>query len=171
VKTVRFVPIAEEYIADILAIEQEANAAPWSERSFRHELTNPHSVFRVVLVDGKVAGFGGVWLVIDEAHVTTVRIRQDYHRKGLGWRLMVNLLEAAQEAGMLCSTLEVRVSNAPAIALYRRLGFESTAIRKAYYPDNREDAMVMWLSGLDSWSAPPKGSKSEGGMAGSTSST
>ncbi len=154
--TVRFVNFAEEHLADVLRIEGEANSAPWSERSFRHELTNPHSLFRIVLVDGKLAGFAGIWLVIDEAHVTTVRIAREHQRQGLGWRLMVDALEEAKKAGMLCSTLEVRVGNAPAIALYRRLGFESTAVRRGYYPDNKEDAMVMWLSNLDRWSPPTR---------------
>lgn len=138
----------------MLEIEKEANPSPWSERSFRNELDHDQGVFLVALVDGKVVGYGGIWLLIDEAHVTTVALAESMRRLGIGRRLVIELLKVSSERGMLCATLEVRASNAPAIALYESLGFKVTARRKKYYPDNKEDALVMWLTGLDAWQPP-----------------
>jgi [ribosomal protein S18]-alanine N-acetyltransferase len=152
--TLRFEPLREDHILAILAIEKTANTAPWSDKSFRNELDNPHGVFRVAIVDGEVVGYGGVWLVVDEAHVTTIAVAESHRRLGIGRRLMVELLKLSRERDMVCSTLEVRAGNEAAIHLYERLGYERTAIRKAYYPDNREDAVVMWLYELDRWEPP-----------------
>lgn len=150
-KTMRFEPLDEGKIPAILEIERVSNPSPWSERSFRNELDNPQSVFRTVHVDGKLVGYGGLWTVVDEAHITTVAIAPEARQHGLGKRLMNELLGEAKGRGMASATLEVRASNAAARALYERLGFEEAAVRKGYYPDNREDAIVMWLYNLGDW--------------------
>ena len=155
-KTLRLEMLDERYIPAILSIEQEANSAPWSERSFRGELDNPDRIFLVALSGGEVVGYGGVWLIIDEAHVTTVAVRSDLRRHGIGRKLMIDLLLRARETGMKCSTLEVRASNEGAIRLYEELGYKRTATRRKYYPDNNEDAVVMWLFDLESWDPPRK---------------
>lgn len=147
--TLRLEALREEHLPRVLEIERRVNGAPWSERSFRNELDHPHGIFRVALENGEVVGYGGIWLVIDEAHVTNVAVEPEHQGQGIGRRIMSELLKAAAEAGMRCSTLEVRAGNAPALALYEKLGFERTAVRKGYYPDNREDAVVMWLHSLD----------------------
>jgi [ribosomal protein S18]-alanine N-acetyltransferase len=151
VKTLRFEPLTQTHLESIMKIEKEANSAPWSEKSFLNELDNPHSTFLVALEGGEVAGYGGFWACVDEAHITTVAVRDDLRRKGVGKRLMVELLNRAQKAGLLCSTLEVRAGNTAAIGLYEQLGYVQTARRKAYYPDNKEDAVVMWLHDLQDW--------------------
>jgi [ribosomal protein S18]-alanine N-acetyltransferase len=151
---IRFEPLQEAHILPILEIEKVTNTAPWSERSFRNEITNPHAIFLTAIHNGKVVGYGGVWMVVDEAHVTTVAIEESLRGQGAGKRLMVELLKRAKDKGMTCSTLEVRASNEPAIKLYEKLGYDSTARRKAYYPDNKEDAVVMWLHNLQSWEPP-----------------
>lgn len=150
----RYEPLAKHHIATILEIEQEANSAPWSEKSFQNELVNPQSVFVVAIGDGKIVGYGGYWRCIDEAHVTTVAIRQDLRRQGLGRSIMRELLLRAKDEGMTCSTLEVRAGNEAAVKLYEGLGYLVAARRKGYYPDNKEDALVMWLHGLESWTPP-----------------
>ena len=147
--TLRFEKLSEVHIPAILAIENEVNGAPWSERSFRNELDHRHGIFRVALEDGEVAGYGALWLVVDEAHVTNVAVAPARQRRGVGRRLMVELLRAARDAGMACSTLEVRAGNAAALHLYESLGFERSALRRGYYPDNKEDAVVMWRHRLD----------------------
>ena len=153
-QTLRFEELAESHIPAILAIEQEANSSPWSEQSFKNELDNPHKAFLVAIASGMVIGYGGIWLIVDEAHVTNIAISPDYRRQGIGQRLMVQLLDRAKEAGMTCSTLEVRASNAAAITMYEQLGYRETARRKRYYPDNQEDAVVMWLYDLQAWETP-----------------
>ena len=154
-KSLRFEPFQESHLPQILAIEKESNSAPWSERSFRNELEHAYGIFIVAILNSKVVGYGGIWLVVDEAHVTNIAIDPEQRRQGIGKRLMVELLEAAKAAGMACSTLEVRASNEAAIKLYEQLGFVNAATRKGYYPDNKEDAVVMWLYNLDTWE-PPK---------------
>lgn len=153
-KTLRFEALREEHIAQILSIEAESHGAPWTRKSFANELINPHSIFLVALVDGDVAGYGGIWLVIDEAHVTTLTVASYQRRQGIGKAVMIELLKRAKTAGMVCSTLEVRAGNDAAIRLYKDLGYAVTARRKSYYPDNNEDALVMWLYKLDEWEAP-----------------
>ena len=146
--TLRFVALEEAHLARVLEIENEANGAPWSERSFRHEIGDPNGPFRVALVGGEVAGYGGAWNLVDEAHVTTLAVAAEHRRKGIGRKLMRRVLEDAKDAGMLCATLEVRAGNDAAIKLYESLGFDRRAVRKKYYPDNGEDAVIMWRDEL-----------------------
>ncbi len=152
---IRFERLAEHHLASILEIEQESHGAPWSERGFRNELDHPYGRFWVAIEEGSIVGYGGIWLVIDEAHVTTVTVHSNHRRKGIGRKLCIQLLEEAKELGMTCSTLEVRAGNTAAIELYLRLGFSQSGLRRKYYPDNDEDAVVMWLFDLQGWS-PPK---------------
>ncbi|HVT12027.1 MAG TPA: ribosomal protein S18-alanine N-acetyltransferase [Fimbriimonadaceae bacterium] len=153
-KPIRFEALNEEHIPPILEIENRTNGAPWSERAFRNELTHSDRIFLVALDGKEIVGYGGVWLVIDEAHVTTLAVESEHRRQHIGERLMIELLDRSKEAGMVCSTLEVRAGNEAAIKLYEKLGYKETARRKGYYPDNREDAIVMWLYELDRWQAP-----------------
>lgn len=148
-------PLAEEHIPAILVIEKRSNGAPWSERSFRNELNHPYGIFRVAMEGPDVVGYAGAWLPIDEAHITTVAVAPEHRRKGIGRRLIIELLRLAKERGMVCSTLEVRAGNDPARELYTSLGYVVSARRKAYYPDNQEDALVMWLHDLRAWTPPP----------------
>lgn len=147
-KTLRFEALNESHLPQVLEIEKQANSAPWSEKSFRNELDHAFGVFLVALVEGKVVGYGGIWLVVDEAHVTNLAVDSSMHRQGIARRLMTELLNRARERGMTCSTLEVRASNEAAIRLYEGLGYKQTAVRRGYYPDNREDAVVMWMYDL-----------------------
>jgi ribosomal-protein-alanine N-acetyltransferase len=153
-RNLRFEALREGHIARILEIESRVNGAPWSERAFRNELSHADRIFLVAISGTDVVGYGGVWLVIDEAHVTTLAVEESQRRQGIGNQLMIELLKESKKIGMVCSTLEVRASNRPAIELYERLGYKETAKRKGYYPDNKEDAIVMWLYDLDTWEAP-----------------
>jgi len=153
-KTLRFEPLRESHIPAILEIEKTSNTAPWSERSFKNELDHKHGIFLVGFLQGEVVAYGGVWLVVDEAHVTTIAVAEAQRRQGIGQRLMIELLEKAKGQGMVCSTLEVRASNEGAIKMYEKFGYTITATRKGYYPDNKEDAVVMWLYDLGTWEPP-----------------
>ncbi len=154
-KTLRFEKLSEAHIKPILEIERASNGAPWSERSFRNEIEHRDGAFVVALLSGQVVGFGAAWMVIDEAHITNVAVAPEHRRHGIGRRMMIHLLQASKQRGMTCSTLEVRAGNEAAIRLYEQLGYEVAARRKGYYPDNKEDAVVMWLYGLETWE-PPK---------------
>lgn len=145
--------LAEQHIPEILEIEKASNGSPWTERAFRNELGHQHGIFLVAHIEGKVAGYACAWILADEAHVTNIAVHPEHRRQGLGRKLILELLLRAQERGAICATLEVRAGNEAAIAMYEGLGFESCGRRKGYYPDNREDAIVMWLFNLDSWRA------------------
>jgi len=97
-----------------------------------------------------VTGYVGIWLVLEEAHITAVAVRQCYQRRGIGELLMMGALELAVTQHCHTATLEVRVSNIPAQALYEKYGFRQTGLRKGYYNDNREDALIMSTQSLGS---------------------
>lgn len=140
------VALAEKHLARVLEIEAASNGAPWSERAFRNEIDNPQGVFVVSEEKGhQVTGFGGMWMVVDEAHITTLAVDPAHRRRGIGAKIMRVLLDEARARGMTCSTLEVRAGNEAAIMLYESLGYVRVAVRRRYYPDNREDAVIMWL--------------------------
>jgi ribosomal-protein-alanine N-acetyltransferase len=147
----KFEKLTEAHIPRIIEIEAASNSAPWSDRSFRNEATNPQAIFFVTYFEDKIVAFGGLWLCVDEAHITTVAVDPAYRRRGIARALMHRLLALGQEHGMSCSTLEVRAGNLSAIDLYKSLGYVDTARRRGYYPDNREDAIVMWLHNLQAW--------------------
>jgi ribosomal-protein-alanine N-acetyltransferase len=148
VTTLRFVPFNESHLPHVLRIDQACQSKPWSEQALRLELTRPEGVFLVALADGEVAGFSGAWMVLDEAHVVTVAVDPPLQRNRIGERMIAALLEACHKKGATCATLEVRASNEPAIALYKKFKFRDVARRRAYYTDNKEDAVVMWCDAL-----------------------
>lgn len=130
---------------DIAALEVVCFADPWSKESLVYELSeNPRAVYIVAEVDGHVVGYVGVWGIVDEGHITNVAVSTDYRRKNIGSLLIYHMLKATTQAGLVRHTLEVRAGNAPAQALYRKYGFEEAGIRKGYYQDNGEDAIIMW---------------------------
>jgi ribosomal-protein-alanine N-acetyltransferase len=131
----------------VLEIEDKSFATPWSRDAFVNEITNNQYAVYVVLEDeSQVIGYCGMWLVIDEAHITNIAVLPDYRGKKLGEALLRKVMEIAAEMGAKTMTLEVRVSNIVAQGLYRKLGFEYGSIRKSYYTDNQENALVMWVN-------------------------
>ena len=119
-------------------------AVPWSEKSFREECENPHATYFVAKIDGKIVGYGGVWIVADEAQITNVAIHPDYQGQGISRRLLENLIEVIKARGAERLTLEVRPSNTAALNLYTSLGFKDCGRRPHYYEDG-EDAIIMWI--------------------------
>lgn len=137
----------EKDIEDIYKIERQAFTVPWPKDAFYQDiLMNRFAVYVLLEYGGKVVGYCGVWIVIDEAHITNIALLPDYRGKKLGQRLLQYVMELAREAGAKTMTLEVRVSNIPARNLYKKLGFKEGGIRKNYYTDNQEDAQIMWVN-------------------------
>ncbi|WP_336990679.1 ribosomal protein S18-alanine N-acetyltransferase [Bacillus infantis] len=138
--------MAEEDIDQVLVIEHKSFTLPWSRDAFINELTkNQFAVYLVLEDDDAVIGYCGAWIVVDEAHVTNIAVLPEYRGKKLGEALMKKMMEAAKELGAVTMTLEARVTNIAAKSLYRKLGFQNGGIRKNYYTDNQEDAIVMWV--------------------------
>ncbi|WP_433746645.1 ribosomal protein S18-alanine N-acetyltransferase [Falsibacillus pallidus] len=139
--------MAVDDLEDVLKVEHESFTIPWSREAFYNEIENNQFAFYLVAeLEGRIAGYCGVWLVLDEAHITNVAVLPDFRGKGIGLTLMEKMLKLAQEHGAKTATLEVRVSNLPAQSMYRKLGFQEGGIRKRYYTDNQEDALIMWVT-------------------------
>ena len=118
---------------------------PWSEESFFEEINyNEKAVYIVLEMEGRIAGYAGIWKILDEGHITNVAVHPDFRRRGFGRRIVQALIESVEADGVVAETLEVRRSNAPAIALYSSFGFETEGVRKGYYSNNGEDAFIMW---------------------------
>lgn len=131
-------------VAAVLEIERLSFSSPWPAYAFEQELTaNRMAHYVVARSGGRVVGFAGIWLMVDEGHITTFGVHPDHRRQGVGRRLLLRLAELAIELRSVRMTLEVRVSNLPAQALYRSFGFRVAGRRVAYYSDDGEDALVM----------------------------
>lgn len=133
-----------------MRIEAQVYPRPWSLPLFMSELalrsTRSYSVARV---DGVVVGYSGLMLAGEDAHVTTLAVDPAWHRRGIASRLLIHMVRTATQAGAHHLTLEVRVGNEPAKALYRRFGFYPAGVRKNYYVETKEDALVMWVDEID----------------------
>jgi ribosomal-protein-alanine N-acetyltransferase len=139
------VPMTSNDIDQVWEIEKLCFNVPWSRESFRLEVEkNQCACYFVAKIEGRVVGYGGMWLVIDEGHITNIAVHPDYRGRGIGEALMRNLMKEAVRLNMERMTLEVRVSNHIAQRLYKKLGFQEGGIRKGYYSNDHEDALIMW---------------------------
>ena len=142
-------------LADVAAVEQlerRAYPTPWSRTMFAGEISKPTSRCIGAFDDTVLAGYLIVSRYVDAWHVMNVAVDEPYRRRGLAAQMLEELFVATADDGTRGYTLEVRVSNHGAIRLYERLGFAPTGIRRGYYTDNREDALIMWRDGS---SVPP----------------
>ena len=143
-------PMRFEDVAAVHEIERISFRTPWPSYAFEQELRgNRLAHYLVARAGDRVVGFAGVWLMVDEAHVTTFGVHPDWRRQGIGRQLLLNLVELARTIGARRMTLEVRASNDVAQALYRTYGFEEVGRRPRYYTDDGEDALVMSTPDLD----------------------
>lgn len=143
-KQFTIVDMTSEHLVDICEISIFSFPIPWSYDSFKRELKNKLASYLVVIMDNRVIAYGGIWVILEEAHITNIAVHPDYRCKGIGETLLNALLDKAYARGAKEITLEVRVSNLPAQWLYKKSGFSEEGIRKNYYEDNKEDALIMW---------------------------
>ncbi|SHK67644.1 [SSU ribosomal protein S18P]-alanine acetyltransferase [Desulforamulus aeronauticus DSM 10349] len=142
----RLIEMKLDHIPGVLEIEQVSFPTPWSSQAFTYEITqNNFAHYVVALEDEKVIGYVGMWMVLDEAHITNVAVHPSYRGKKLGLALMVEVMRLAVLRGASRMTLEVRPSNTVARELYKKLGFKEKGLRKRYYTDTNEDAIIMWV--------------------------
>lgn len=137
-----------EDIDAVVAVEQQSFSAPWTRQAFCEELENRLAYYLLAVMDDMVIGYTGMWLIVDEAHITNVAVLPSYRKLGIGKGMMQKALDIAKTKGAGSMTLEVRPSNTPALALYEKLGFEQAGLRKNYYEDTQEDAIIMWLRAI-----------------------
>jgi ribosomal-protein-alanine N-acetyltransferase len=142
-------PMRHSDITAVQAIEHEIFPSPWPRNAYATELSQNRQAHYFVLRDGPtVIGYGGLWKVANEAHITTIGVRSRSQGQGYGTALFAALIQRSYELGARWVTLEVRAGNAHAIRLYGRFGFRPIGRRRGYYSDNGEDAVVMWSDSL-----------------------
>jgi len=143
-------PMTRDDIEDITKIEAEAYGKHhWAKSSFYDEMSNNLAKYYVAKTSaGETVGYAGTWHIIDEGHITTFAVKKDYLRNHIGDAIMQKIIEDCYKDNIKYLTLEVRVSNIPAIKLYEKYGFQSLGTRKGYYQDNNEDALIMWTENI-----------------------
>ncbi len=141
-------PLDEADLDEVVAVEAASFVEPWSRSLFTEELVQASRRYLAAVDGGVVCGYGGIMLVGEDAHVVTLAVAPNYREQGVASRLMMNLIGLARENGARHLTLEVRESNAAALELYGKFGFEPAGRRKGYYAT--EDAVVMWAIDIDS---------------------
>ncbi len=133
-----------EDIPSVHEIERRSFSTPWPQNAFREEITgNRMAHYIVARMGDTIAGYAGLWVIIDEGHITTFGVHPEWRRRGVGKRMLLHLAEMTLALGAQRMTLEVRASNEPAKALYAAFGFTAAGLRRAYYTDDGEDAIVM----------------------------
>lgn len=160
-KGIEIVRAGREHIDDIVVIENLSFKIPWSRQSILEEvLENKMAIYFCALAgghsgnggkdagvnagSGRAVGYAGMWQVLDEGHITNIAVHPEFRSCGVGSVLMETLLKTAKKLGIVALTLEVRRSNHTAQVLYKKYGFADGGMRKAYYADNNEDAIIMW---------------------------
>ncbi len=136
--------LTEEDLDDVCMIEEASFSMPWKKEHFRDLVYNDDAVYLVILLDKRIVGCAGYTDAVGEGYVNNVVISEEVRGMGLGRKLMEAVIESGHKRGINDFTLEVRVSNDPAVNLYKSLGFESAGIRKNFYEKPTEDAYVMW---------------------------
>ena len=132
-----------DHVSQVAELEKICFSDPWSEKSVAYELTNPLSLWLVAVEGERVAGYVGSQSVMGESDMMNVAVHPDFRRQGVAKLLVKELVAALAEKGNYCLTLEVRASNAPAISLYEKLDFQQVGLRKNYYRNPKEDALIL----------------------------
>jgi [ribosomal protein S18]-alanine N-acetyltransferase len=142
---VRLVAMRRRHLRSVLRIESKVYPVPWSMSLFLSELAlRSTRAYYVAFVGRQVVGYAGLMMTLDDGHVTTIAVDPAWHRHKIGTRLLLALSREARRRGATSLTLEVRLGNKPAQNLYRRFGFRPVGVRKNYYAETKEDALVMW---------------------------
>ena len=133
-----------EDLDEVTLIEAKNFTQPWSRRGFETSLQDDNTIYLTALMDGVVAGYCGCTYALDEAEITNVAVEEEYRGKGMGYLLVTELVKRCSKKSIHHILLEVRNSNQPAIRLYQKAGFAAESVRKNFYEQPKEDAIVMW---------------------------
>ena len=144
-------PMADSDVRDVLRIEEQSFSTTWPANAFYQELhDNKLAHYYVGRVDERLVSYGGIWVILEDSHITTIAVHPQYRGRRYGEIMLTRLLDEAIARGASWMTLEVRESNDVAQALYRKYGFTTVSTRRGYYSDNNENALVMWAGNLKS---------------------
>lgn len=145
IDNLKIIPMTEKHLDGVMAVEHLCFSIPWSRDAFLEEITKNAMAIYVVAMNGDVVvGYGGMWKIFDEGHITNIAVHPEFRRCGMGSRIMEKMLEICFGQGIISLTLEVRRSNLAAQRMYEKYGFKTEGIRKGYYSDTGEDAFIMW---------------------------
>lgn len=162
-------PMRRRHLRTVIRIETEVYPRPWTMNLFVSELGMASSrIYYVAKIGPTVVGYSGLMLVGEDAHVTTIAVDPRWHRHQIGTRLLLNIATRGRERGAKHLTLEVRVGNEPAESMYRMFGFRPAGIRKNYYAETNDDALVMWADDVDSPEYLERLARIESRVAGTT---
>ncbi len=156
-KFIEIKPLTPPQVPEMLTLDQICLGGLWTEEGYLREIDSPNSsLLALYLIDRDskeqkktIIGVGCLWAIVDEAHITLLGVHPDYRRQGLGQLLLLNLLEDAIARQLKWATLEVNENNLGAINLYQKYGFKVVGKRKGYYQPAGEDALVLWLKGME----------------------
>lgn len=143
-------PMRSDDMEAVLRIDRLSFPVPWMPTAFATELSNRSACYLVARIGADIVGFGGEWVIMDEAHITTLAVDPEHRGRHIGERLLLALLEEGIRRRASRATLEVRQSNRVAQRLYHKFGFYEASVRKSYYTDNGENAIVMWADNIHS---------------------
>jgi ribosomal-protein-alanine N-acetyltransferase len=145
IKYIQIKEMKQEHLDGVMVVENLSFKIPWSRNSFLEELTtNELAVYLVATSEDQVIGYGGLWRIFDEGHITNVAVHPEFRRCGVASKIMDKILNMCDENDIKGITLEVRKSNSAAQELYAKYGFKVEGARKGYYSDTGEDALIMW---------------------------
>ena len=137
-------PLTEEFVDQVCVLEEEAFSMPWHRESFLEMIQNPNACYLVGLVEGEAVASCGLRNIVGDGEITNVVTKGSMRGQGIGKQMLLKLLEEGRKMGVEAFTLEVRKSNYTAISLYEKLGFVTEGVRKNFYEDPTEDALIMW---------------------------
>ena len=147
--SIKIKPMTKDDIDSVIVIEELAYGNHhWSKESFLSELSNELAKYYCAFNENKLIAYCGFWQILEEAHITNISVNPEYRRNHIGETLLKTIIDECYKNMVKFITLEVRVSNTPAICLYEKYGFKSLGTRKGYYQDNNEDALIMWTENI-----------------------
>ena len=148
---IKIEPMLKDRVDEIIEIEAKSfGNHHWSKSAFLQELTNgyAHYFTAIDLATDRVIGYCGLWHILEEAHFSTISVSPDFRRKHVAEALLIRMIDFCYDNGVKYFTLEVRTSNVAAQGLYKKYGMKSLGVRKGYYQDNNEDALIMWSENI-----------------------
>ncbi|MGL5438856.1 MAG: ribosomal protein S18-alanine N-acetyltransferase [Filifactoraceae bacterium] len=143
IEGVRVVPMDKSHVDVVFGIEEQCFVTPWSRMSIAKEMKNPLAHYFIVFIGDREVGYGGFWTILDEANINNIAIKDEFRGMGFGNIILEQLILKAKELSMKRMILEVRSSNNVAQSLYKKFGFKMVGLRKDYYQDIIEDAIIM----------------------------
>ncbi len=142
---INFYDITKSDAKELSRLDEKCFASPWSELSFLNEASNPLAQYVIAKTEEKIIGYAGFWQVVDEGQITNIAVLEEYRRRKIAQQMLERLIEKARKMQLSVLSLEVRESNLPAISLYEKFDFEKVGIRKDYYKNPTENAVLMDL--------------------------